>query len=81
LKHEVKKEMTKWSLLEFVQHLANIAAQWDRKAEKIRVEFRSLHLSDTVFWPEMQKLSYPVQQLILTEQHRSNELLAEGVES
>jgi len=73
--------MTKWSLLECVQYLTNIAAQWDRKTEKVRVKFRSLHLSDTVFWPEMRKLPYSVQQLILTEQHRNNELLAERVKS
>ncbi len=66
--------MTKWSLFGLVQHLANVAVQWDRKAEKTRADFRSLHLSDTVFFPGMRRLPYPVQLLVLKELQISNNM-------
>ena len=78
LKLGVKREMTRWSLLGFIERLANTATQWDRKAAKVEMDFRSLHLSDTAFFPGMRKLPYPVQQLVLGQLQRGNELLAEG---
>ncbi|SLM33896.1 MULE transposase domain, partial [Lasallia pustulata] len=80
LKLGVKKEMTQWSLLGSIERLANTAAQWDRKAERSEADFRSLHLSDTTFFPGMRKLPYPVQQLVLGQLQRGNELLAEGAD-
>ena len=75
----MKKELIRWSLLGFVEHLSNIATQWDWKAAKVEADFRTLHLSDTAFWPGMRRLFYLVQQLVLAELHRGMELLAEGV--
>ncbi len=46
----------------------------------MEVDFRSLHLSDTAFFPGMRKLLHPVQQRVLAQLERGNELLAEGVD-
>lgn len=80
LKFNVKKEMRQWSLLGLVKHLSNIAVQWDRKAAKTASEFRSKHLSDTVYWPGMRKLPYPIQQLRLGEQERALDLITQGAQ-
>ena len=80
LKHGVKNEMLQWSLLSSVQHLANTAYQWDIRALKAAADFRTVHLSDTVFFPGMRRLPYPVQRLLLRQMQRGNELLAEGVD-
>lgn len=80
LKHRVKMDMAKWSLLGSVQHLVNVSVQLNRKAERVRAEFHTCHLSDTVFWLGMRKIPYSVQQLVLHEMHRGNELVAEGKE-
>lgn len=70
--------MQQWSLLGLIKHLSNIAVQWDRRAAKIASEFRSKHLSDTVHWPGMQKLPYPIQKLCLGEQDRALDLITQG---
>ena len=80
LKHGVKKQMTKWSLLGFIERLSNTAAQWDRKAARVEADFHTLHLSDTAFFLGMRKLPYPVQQLVLGQLQQGNQLLAEGVD-
>ena len=80
LKHRVKKQMTKWSLLGLIEQLSNTAAQWDWRAVKAEADFCSLHLSDTAFFPGMRKLPYPVQQLVLAQLQWGNELLTEGVD-
>jgi len=80
LKHGVKADMVKWSLCGIVQHLANVAVQWDRKAAKKEAEFRTQHLSDTVFWPGMRKLPYPVQLLVFREKKGASQLLDDGVD-
>ena len=65
LKHGVKAAMANWSLVGLVQHIANISHQYDLRATKKRLEFRTRHLSDTAFYPGMRKLPYPVQLLII----------------
>jgi len=79
LKHEVKADMVKWSLCDIVQHLANVAVQWNRKAAKKEAEFCTQHLSDTVFWSGMRKLSYPVQLLVFHKKKRASQLLNDEV--
>ena len=68
------------STLGSVQRLANKAHQWDLRALKAEAEFRSLHLSDTVFFPGMRRLPCPAQQLVLKQMLRGNELHAEGAD-
>lgn len=70
--------MLQWSLLGFVKHLSNIAIQWDTKAAKTTCEFRSKLLSNTVHWPGMRKLPYPIQKLYLGEQERALDFIPEG---
>ena len=51
LKHGVKEQMTKWSLSGLIEQLSNTAAQWDRKAARVEADFRTLHHSNTAFFP------------------------------
>ena len=48
---------------------------------RVKADFHSFHLSDTAFFPGMQRLLYPVQQLVLEQMQCENKLLAEGVDS
>lgn len=78
LKRDVKLAMTKWSLLGCVRHVANISYQWSRKAAKAEAEFRTKHLSDTIFWEGMKQLPYPVQQLCIEQSNKGSQLLERG---
>ncbi len=80
LKHGVKADMAKWSLCGTIQHLANVAVIWDRKADKKEAEFCTKHLADTVFWPGTRKLPYPVQLLVFREKAAGQRLLDDGVD-
>lgn len=48
------------------------------QAGKTGSEFRSKHLSDTVHWPGMRKIPYPIQKLCRSEQERAIDLITEG---
>ena len=80
LKYGVNAQMLRWSLQGLVKHLANVTHQWDLKARKTEADFRSKHLTDTVFFPGLSKLPYPVQKLIIGQLKAGNELLEQGVD-
>jgi hypothetical protein len=78
LKHGVKAAMAKWSLSGLIQHIANCAEQWDRKALRIQAEFRTRHLSDTIFFPGLRKFPFPVQKLCLGQLKIAQERMGDG---
>ena len=80
LKYGVKLAMTRWSLQGLLQHLANVATQWDLRAEVVKKSFRTKILSETTLFPGMQRLPYPVQKLVLGELTRGYELISEGAD-
>jgi hypothetical protein len=80
LKLRQKSAMSQWSLLGIIRHIANIAKDWDARAEKEAHSFRSTHLSETVFAPAMRKLPLPMQRMILEERRECQNLLNEGEE-
>lgn len=55
-------------------HVYDIAGHWDRMAEKTEHDFRFRHLPDTVMWPGMRQLPYPVQLLVTLELHVANKM-------
>ena len=67
LKHGVKQVMKHWALLGIVMHVANVAAQWDLRAEEAEKSFRTKHLSDSMLLPGIRKLPCPAQKLVLDQ--------------
>ena len=80
LKHGVKQEMLTWSLRGIVQHVANVALGYDKRAEKARREWRQGHYADSNLYPGLSKLPGPIQLLILSEREQGELLVQEGVE-
>ena len=78
LKYGVKQEMLTWSLRGIVEHVANIALGYDKRAEKARRDWKHGQYADSVLYPGLQELPGPIQLLILREREEGELLVQEG---
>lgn len=79
LKHGVKQSMLTWSFCRTVRHIANIAHDYDKRAEKVAAaEWMSGQYSDSALCPSMDKLPGSLQRLVLHEREEAELLIQEG---
>jgi hypothetical protein len=65
--------MKRFSLLGTCKHVADIAINFDKRAEKAAHEFRTKQVSAIAHLPQLKKFPYPVQQLIVGEMNKAED--------
>ena len=73
-----KETRSQFSLLGCVQVVQEIALQWDARATKAELDFRSKHMSECSLRPELRQLPYPVQKLLVAELWEGQRLVELG---
>lgn len=72
LKHGIKQPMLTWSLCGIVQHVANVALGYKKRAKKAASKWMSGRYSDSTLYPGLCKLPGPLQLLTLREREGSS---------
>jgi len=73
--------MSWFSLTEICMHVNCIAQQWNQTAEKVKHNFCTQNLFDTVMWPEMQQLPCSVQLLVVLKLQQAEKMCEKNVKS
>lgn len=70
--------MLTWSLSGLIQHLANVAHGYDKRAELAAAQWMSGHYAAPAMYSGINKLPGPFQRLILRELEEGDTLVQEG---
>ena len=64
---EGKESMTKFSLIGCALHALKIADQWEQRAEKAAIQFRTTRTAECAEYPDLELFPGPVQSLLVEQ--------------